>query len=245
MAKAITKTSAGTALANVNEQLAAEAASIADSIGAPSTNAIKVRDKVFTLPDGQVIQQPLRVVIVDFISQNKFYENPYREGEVESPTCFAISKTVSDMKPSENAPNPEHEQCSGCPMNEFGSDGAGKACKNMRVLAVTLPDIEGSDIFTISVSPTAIKAFDAYVGSVAKMFKAPPVRVITDISFHPEKTYPSLMFGNAQPNADYAEDFSRRSEAEGILTVEPVVQAEDEAPKPKSRVKKKATRRRK
>lgn len=237
MAKANSK-----ALANVEAQLEAEAASIADSIGKPSTNTIKVRDKVFTLPDGQVIQAPLRVVIVDFISKNMFYEDAYREGEVSMPVCFSIDKTVSTMKPSPNATDPQSPACNGCPMNEFGSDGAGKACKNTRFLAVSLPDLEGDDLYTISVSPTAIKAFDAYVGSVAKVFKAPPVRVITDVNFHPEKTYPSLMFGNPAPNPNYAEDYSRRDEAEDLLTVEPEAPAE-EAAKPKSRVKKKAARR--
>jgi len=221
--------------------LAAEAASIADSIGKPSTNAIKVRDKVFTLPDGQVLQAPLRIVIIDFISKNFFYEDAYREGEISAPVCYSISKTVSDMVPSKNATDPQSTACNGCPMNEFGSDGAGKACKNTRVLAVTLPDSDTNDIFTISVSPTAIKAFDAYVGSVAKVFKAPPVRVITDVNFHPEKTYPSLMFGNPQPNALYAEDFSRRGEAEDLLTVEPEAPSE-EAPAPKSRVKKRTVK---
>jgi len=236
-------------LANVTEQLAAEAASIADSIGKPSTNQIKVRDKVFTLPDGQIIQAPLQIVIIDFISQNKFYENAYNENNIEAPACFAISKTVSDMAPSENATDPQADDCNSCPMNEFGSDGNGKACKNTRVLAVTLPNVEGDDIYTMSVSPTAIKAFDAYVGSIAKMFKAPPVRVITEAMFHPEKSYPSLMFGNPQPNENYAEDFARRSEAEDLLTVEPEA-TPAEAPAAKSKVvkkrtvKKKATRRR-
>lgn len=239
MAKANSK-----ALANVDSQLAAEAASIADSIGKPSTNAIKVRDKVFTLPDGQIIQAPLSVVVVDFISQNKFYENAYSENNIESPTCFAIGKAVADMAPSANSVDPQNPSCTGCPMNEFGSDGAGKACKNTRVVAVTLPELDDDSIYTMSVSPTAIKAFDAFVGSVAKLFKAPPVRVITNVSFHPEKTYPSLIFSAAGPNANYHEDFARRSEAEDLLTVEPEMIVPEE--KPKSRVaKKKATRRRK
>lgn len=229
----------GQELANLSQELAAEAASIADSIGKPSTNIIKLRDKVFTLPDGQVIQQPLRVVIIDFISKNFFYENAYNENNPEPPVCFAISKTVANMAPSENSTDPQADTCAECPMNEFGSAGAGKACKNTRVLAVTLPDYDSDDIFTISVSPTAIKAFDAYVGSIAKVFKAPPVRVITDVHFHPEKTYPSLMFGNPQPNEYYAEDFARRSDAEDILTVEPSTDVAEAAPAPKSRVKKK------
>jgi len=235
-------------LANVNDQLAKEAASIADSIGKPSTNTIKVRDKVFTLPDGQIINAPLKIVIIDFISQNKFYENAYNENNIEAPVCFAISKTVSDMAPSPNATDKQSDACDGCPMNEFGSDGNGKACKNTRVLAVSLPDIDDDDaIYTMSVSPTAIKAFDAYVGSVAKMFRAPPVRVITEAMFHPEKSYPSLMFGNPEPNPNYAEDFARRSDAEDLLTVEPEAQTEESSSaKPKTRVvKKKAARRRK
>ncbi len=230
-------------LANIESQLAAEAASIADSIGKPSTNSIKVRDKVFTLPDGQILQQPLPVVIVDFISQNKFYENAYNENTIESPTCFAINKNVAGMTPSDNSTDKQSEACTGCPMNEFGSDGNGKACKNTRVIAVLLSDMDDDAIYTISVSPTAIKAFDAYVGSVAKMFKSPPVRVITELSFHPEKTYPSLIFGNPKPNESYHADFARREEAEDLLTVEPEAIKVEE--KPKSRVtKKKAARRR-
>lgn len=237
MAKADSK-----ALANVTEQLAAEAASIADSIGKPATNVIKTRDKVFTLPDGQVLQAPLSVVIIDFISKNMFYEDAYREGEIQAPACFAINKVVSELAPSPNATDPQADTCATCPMNEFGSDGAGKACKNTRLLAVTLPNSDSDDIFTMSVSPTAIKAFDAYVGSVAKVFKAPPVRVITDVNFHPEKTYPSLMFGNPQPNEYFAEDYARREEAEMLLTVEPDPAPEEDAAQPKSQVKKRTVK---
>ena len=45
-----------TAVADIQKQLQAEAGGIQDQIGKPATNAIKIRDKVFTLPDGTVIQ---------------------------------------------------------------------------------------------------------------------------------------------------------------------------------------------
>jgi len=227
------------ALTNVAKELAAEAANIAESIGAPATNAIKIHDKVFKLPDGQILQAPLKVVIIDFISCNKFYEGVYREGEINPPVCFAISKKVTDLTPSANSPKKQANSCDICPLNEFGSDGAGKACKNTRLLAVILPDLDDNNsIYTLSVSPTAIKGFDGYVGSVAKMYKAPPVRVITDVMFHPEKSYSSLLFGNPQPNENYIEDYARRADADVLLTAEPDMTSSATA-KPKSKVRRK------
>ena len=55
------------ALASVDKQLAAEAAAIADTISAPSSNKIKTTDKQFTLPDGQILPAPLHVVVVDYL----------------------------------------------------------------------------------------------------------------------------------------------------------------------------------
>ncbi len=231
-------TSKSKEMVNVAKQLAAEAESIADAIGAPDTRAIKVNDKVFKLPNGQIIQSPLSIVIIDFISTNKFYANPYREGEVTAPVCFAMNKTVALLAPSNNSEKKQAKTCAVCPLNEFGSAGAGKACKNMRLLAVTLPETTDNSLYTLAVSPTAIKAFDGYIGSVAKAFKAPPVRVITEVMFHPEKTYPSLLFGNPQPNKQFAEDFARREEANTLLAIEPFISSDAKA-KPKSRVRRK------
>ena len=232
---------ATTDVATIQQQLQDEAAGIQGQIGAPSTKAIRLTDKVFTMPDGTVIQDELEVVIVDFISQNKLYEGKYDPKNPEPPVCYAIGKVVNSMVPSPNSQDMQvskGESCAECPMNQWGSDGDGKACKNTRVLAVVLPDAEETEVYTISVPPTGIKGFDGYVGSIAKLYNLPPIGVKTTISFHPEKTYPLPLFGNPVPNEQLQEHFAFRAEAETLLTVEPEYGVVVE--KPARRTKKRA-----
>jgi hypothetical protein len=235
------------AMTAVDKQLAEEAANIASTISAPSSNKIKTNDKVFKLPDGLILQAPLPVVIVDYISRNAYYDKPYNEKDPQDPVCWAISKTPADLAPGADVESPMNETCQGCAFDEFGTSptGAGKACKNSRVMAVLLPTLKDDKLYTIEASPTAIQAFDAFVGIVAKMFTATPIKVITELSFHPEKSYPSLMFGNPQPNPKYTEHFARRDEANDLLKIAPVsgITKKDDKAKAPAR-KKAATRRR-
>ena len=210
-------------LANIDAELAAEAAEIAESIGAPSTNVISIQDKVFKLPDGQILQEPIDVIIVDYLSKNLFYEGAYDPKNPEGPTCWAINRKISDLSPSPNGPNIQTKgDCEKCPMNEWGSDGEGKACKNTRALAVLLPNVgEGTQLYTFNISPTAIKSFDGYVNTVLKMYKSPPVKVITEVTFHPEKRWAFPIFSDPRPNENYVEHVARREEARTMLEVEP------------------------
>ncbi len=231
------------ALANVDAELEAEAANIAATISAPSSNRIKTTDKVFKLPDGQVLPAPITVVIVDYLSRNMYYDKPYNAANPTDPVCWAINKIPADLAPDAKVGAPMNATCNGCVYDEFGSSptGGGKACKNSRLMAVILPTMKDDKIYTIEASPTAIKAFDAYVGTVAKLHNAPPIRVTTDLSFHPEKSFPSLMFGNPRPNPQYGEHFARRPEAIETLSIAPV----STTPKPAAPAKKAVRRRRK
>ena len=114
------------------------------------------------------------------------------------------------------------EDCSASSMNEWGSSGEGKACKNTRALAVLLPDVDGGkELYTFNVSPTAIKSYDGYVNTVLKMFKTTPIKVVTEVMFHPEKRWAYPLFGDPRPNERYLEHFARRDEARAMLEVEP------------------------
>jgi len=230
-----------TNIATAKAALAAEAATIQDQIGAPATNAISTRDKVFTFPDGMALQSPMDVVILDFCSQNKYYPGAYDPKNIQAPDCFAISKSAKGLIPSKNSTDIQNKACDECPMNEFGSAGNGKACKNTRLLTVMrLPDTGDETIYTLSVSPTAIRAFDGYVASVAKLFQTPPIGVITTIGFSSETSYPMLTFGSgnieANPNLDV--HLSRREECAALLEAEPDTSGA-EAAKPKTKKRKK------
>ena len=226
-----------TSMANVNEQLAAEAGAIAEQIGRPAGNKIKTADKQFQFPDGTVDAGPIRVVILDFVSRNDLYEGKWDPKNPNPPSCFAMGKVLKDMTPDPESPKIQSDNCAGCPNNAFGSNGDGKACKNTRLLAVIPEDAKSEEeIMTISVSPTALKAFDAYVSTIARLFQTPPIGVSTEIGFHPERYYSSLMFGNPEPNKSVAEHLSLREAAQSILYAKPdLTQAETTKAKPKTK----------
>lgn len=214
---------ANTNIVDIKKQLQAEAAGISDNIGSPETNAIKIKDKVFTMPDGTIIQDSLDVVVVDFVSRNNYYEGKWDPKNPEPPACYAIGKVVKALVPSKQAADVQvrgGKSCDECPMNQWGSDGDGKACKNTRLIAVVLPDDAEKKLYTMSIPPTAIKSFDGFVGSVAKLFELPPIGVVATITFHQDKSYPLPLFGDVRPNEHIQDDFAFRPDAETMLMAE-------------------------
>lgn len=209
---------------SIREALAAQAAKVGDQLGSVSGINISLAGKKFALPDGRKSADPLQVVIVGFVSANVFYEGEYDSNNIAPPTCFAIHENPRSLTPSDNSPVKQNDSCMGCPMNEFGSKGKGKACANTRLLAVLPPDADAdSPIWTMKVSPTGLKAFDAYVRQVSSMFQTTPVGVVTTISFDDDKDFPTLQFGDPVLNDNVAEHFGRQAEASKILEAEPDV----------------------
>lgn len=245
-AKTAAKPATGTALAkkantsvvSIQEALKAQAAEMADRTQPASGITIRVtQDKTFELPDGTKSSGPLELVIVDFVASNKFYEGAYDPKNISPPACFAIGTKPTALVPSDSSPVKQATECGKCPMNQFGSSGNGKACKNSRVLAVLPPDAdEDTPIWLLNVSPTALKAFDSYVTSIARTFQAPPVGVVTQVSFDENSTYASLRFGDPQPNEQLPVHFARQGEAKELLTAEPDVSSY-ETPQPPQRGK--------
>lgn len=220
-----TKKPASSAIVSIQEQLKAQAAAQASKIAPPSGINIRVtQDKKFQLPDGSKVDGPLDLVIVDFVSRNTFYEGAYDPNNISPPACFAIHPEPKQMAPSDNSPIKQSDDCASCPMNQFGSAGKGKACKNSRVLAVLPPDADAdTPMWLLQVSPTALKGFDGYVGSVARTFQMPPISVVTSVDFNPNETYASLTFGDPRPNENLAVHFNRQAEAKELLMAEPDV----------------------
>jgi len=217
---------AGTNIVNIRAEIKRQSDEIAKKIGAPSGDFIKVQqDKTFKLPDGAVSPGPIRGVIVDFTSANMFYDRPYKEGEVVPPACFAIGEEPEALVPSNNSPDKQSDNgCKPCVNNVFGSKGRGKACTNTRILAIVQPDADpNSPLWLLKVSPTAIKAFDAYVQTIKAQFDGTPILVETDIYFASDEKFPSLRFGNPTENKNLAVHFARQKAAKERLLAEPDV----------------------
>lgn len=209
-------------IVSIQDALKAQAATMGERIN-PATG-IKIRstqDKKFVLPDGTKTADPIEVVIVDFVTIHEFYENGFDKDNIVPPGCFAVGINPKKMFPSANVPNKQASDCQACPMNQFGSDGNGKACKNGRLLAVLPPDADAdTPIWLMQVSPTALKGFDAYVASVARMTQMPPIAMVATVSFNDSVTYAQLEFSNPQPNGNLEVMFARQEEARELLNAE-------------------------
>lgn len=234
---AVKKAGPGTAVVSIQERLRAEVAGIQERLGAPGGDVISItQDKYFKLPDGTKHGGPMDVVIVDFVAGNYFYEGAYDPNNITPPACFAIGTNPTQLSPSDNSPVRQSDNCATCPMNQFGSDGKGKACKNSRLLALLPVDADAdTPIMVLKVSPTGLKAYDSYVASVARSFQVPPLGVVTEVCFDDSVTYASLRFKNPRPNENIELAFSRRDEARARLMTEPDVSSYTMAPPPSTK----------
>jgi hypothetical protein len=227
-AVAVRKTGGAVAdMAQIRKDLQAQASAMGERTAPPSGNKIVAgNDKMFKLPDGSKVAE-LRAVIVDFGTVHSFYERPFDAKNVMPPGCFAYGSNPKDMAPVAESPNRQAENCQECPMNEFGSAGDGKACKNARRM-VLLPlndagdDVDGDgQLLVLDTSPTAIKGFDGYVQSVTRAFQLPPIGVITTIGFDGSVDYQRMVFSDPVPLPSLAAAYARQGEAQEMLAAKP------------------------
>ena len=215
------------AISDIQARIAAEAEAAQETVGRTTGNTIKVnqRDGTLEIPGLGSAESPLDLVIVDYVTQNTYYEGIYNPNDPQPPICFAIGKKLNELKPSPNSPEPQAASCATCPMNEFGTaqNGVGKACKNSRILAVLPPDAaDGEDLMRLPVSPSGIKSFDKYVNNLSTREKTIPITKITEVSVVPTNNVGyTVAFGNPRPNENLQNDFARYEEASAMLLQEP------------------------
>jgi len=211
-----------TAVVDIQAMLKASRETLDGRTASGTGNQVKTNGKMLTFPDGRKAPSG-DFVLVDFVSRNEFYDRDYDRDAIVPPACFAIGTVIKDLAPSDNSPVKQADVCKECPMNEFGSKGKGKACSNCYMLAVLPPDADAdTPIYTIKVSPTGRKSFDAYIAGV-KAMQSSPVENVVNISFSDAVDYPQLVFGEVLPNDNVATHIVRMQEAKTMLKQEPDV----------------------
>ena len=87
----------------------------------------------------------MAVIIIANTIENSYYDTPYDPDTPASPKCFAFATSEDELTPHEAVDNDpyferQHDSCTGCPQNAWGSarTGKGKACSNVRGLAAEL-----------------------------------------------------------------------------------------------------------
>lgn len=215
---------------SIQERLQQQAAAMVDKIQLGGAGRIRMSNRGFTTPDN-LEGDSLQVVVIDFVAMNQYYDTGYQRDNPNPPACFSISDNPAQMIPSENSPAKQADNCTTCPMNQFGSNGKGKACGNRKLLAVAPisqlsdPSNQSPDVWLLSLPPTSIRVFDRYVSDLASKFSTPPIGVVTEITLDTDKTWAAPLFKMVRPGTEeeITKAFDLSEVARGSLFKEPDV----------------------
>jgi hypothetical protein len=207
---------------NIEEEMKKALQAQKGQLGALPSNKISLKNKEFTLPDGQSGKE-LECIILDFAWFMVNYPGAYNANNPQQPNCFALGRENPDsgeLKPHASSADPQHDNCKECPKNQWKSaaSGNGKACKNQRrLIVVPAGASEADEPMTLYVSPGGLKYFDAYVSRLANEHKLLPVQVVTRITFDPNQTYPLLNFELLGPHAEMNMMWGKREAGQDLL----------------------------
>lgn len=184
----------GSAIVKWDEELAKYAQEGVAREALPSGMFISVRAGQLSIAGQPVKDNKLQVVVVDYVNENAMYVGDFDADAPQPPVCYAFGRDEKDMRPHEKCSEPQSEACVGCPNNVFGSSerGKGKACKNIRRLALLSADnlskesLTDGDVLYLKVPVTSVKAWALYVRGVASNFKRPAFAVVTELSVVPD-----------------------------------------------------------
>lgn len=220
------------------EELKKQADAMRAKIGAPGGDKIKLtKTKEFVLPNGVKSKGPLKVVVVDFVAFNAFYDRPFSEKDKTPAACFALGAVKpNQLVPSERSPVKQSEACKGCPLNEFGSKGGGKACGNHYLLGVLEPtENPESPLYLLQLSPKTTRHWETYSNGILMQEGMPPIVVATEIYFDPNEDSQVLRFQKAERNANLGVHLARKESVLNRLLTEPDVSGYKAVPQPVAR----------
>ena len=232
-----------TGVVSIQDEIRRKAEAMSDRMDPASGSTIRVtQSKSMKLPNGQEVEE-IDLVVVDFTATQNFYPGKFDSKNLTPPDCFAIGDNPKKLVPSLHSPNlqidkkdaVEGKGCNVCPNFQWGSDGAGKACKSGRKLAVLPPDAgENDPLWILNVSPTALKGWDGYLSSLQRMGTI-PVAMVVHVDFNPAAEHSQLRFSDPQPNEHVEAHYARTEEARQLLMREPDVSQWKPAAGPKGR----------
>lgn len=183
-----------------DEQLAKDATVASKMEESTATgNFFSTRGGRLSFNDNRLPNDEMAVIILDHVLENIYFEADFDPDNPQGPTCFAFGREEKVLVPHEIVEHKQCETCKGCPQNEWGSanKGRGKACRNIRRLAVisagaldkdgrfTAHDagqFEKNAIAYLKIPVTSTKAYAAFVKQLASAMGRPPYGVFTRIS---------------------------------------------------------------
>ena len=185
----------GTAVMSYEDRLAALAQdSVKQEESVSSGSFISFRGGQLSYGGNACQGNKLDVVVVDNVMEFAYYEGNYDPDAPASPVCYAFGREEENMSPHVKSSSPQSVKCHDCQMNQFGTadNGKGKACKNLRRLAVIpATPLDAAAIATAEVAytripVTSVKGWSTYVRGLSALEKLPPLAVVTQLGTVPD-----------------------------------------------------------
>lgn len=236
----------GTAVVNYEERLAAMAAESAQNeADVGGGNFISVKSGQLSYQGNTIKGNELDVVVLASVHENCYYPGRFDPDNPQPPVCFAFGTDPKEMAPQPDSAEPQHDQCDGCPMNEFetADSGKGKACKNIRRLSIIPGDplneetVEAADVAYLKVPVTSVKGWASFVKTVATLDKRPPLGVVCRIGVIPDpKSQFKVTFQKVElVPRELLGALMGRADVEKEAIKFPYAKPSEEAPAPKGR----------
>lgn len=130
-------------------------------------------------PENPDSEKELEAVLVFTHRMNSYWDGDFG-GENKAPACSAI-----DAKKGVMFDTGEIRDCENCPMNQYGSDGDGKACKNMRRMYLLLSGKPG--VYLLSIPPTSLKDVNKQLARLMGNSKTPYTRMVLKFKLTKDK----------------------------------------------------------
>jgi hypothetical protein len=172
---------------------------------------ISLKSGIVAIGGKPVEGNKLKVIIVDNVHVNSYFDHPYDEDDKSPPNCFALGREEGELEAHVNSKADwqnrqdkldetgkkigEWSPCAGCKQNVMGSSdrSKGKACQNTERLAVISAEeldkdsIKNGEVLYVKLSVMNRKPFALYAKGLLEGFKRPPFGVITDFGVVPDK----------------------------------------------------------
>src|SRR5215831_959472 len=159
----------------------------------PSGMWVSFKGGVLSIGGNPMKGNKTEAIIIHSVFENQLYEGKFDPNNPTTPVCYALSESDDDLKPHPDSLKPQATSCAECPNNAWGSDpggGRGKACKNVRRLAMVsasdLEDLGKAEVAIAKLPVTSVKNWSTYASQIANVLKLPPLAVITEMSVEPD-----------------------------------------------------------
>ena len=190
--------------------------------------------------DGEEVGTVLKVIMLDSIFENSFYEGKFDPDNPSNPICFALGRNQKELVPHEESTDIQADNCKDCPHNKFGTSdvGRGKETKNIvRMMVISadedqgdLEDIPGAEAYMLKVPVTSVKHWKAYTQGIIGIRNSDPIRVITELTLvrHPKHQFEMKFKSIGDVDDEYMNQLLEKAEGVEPELFQPYTPFEDD-----------------